>query len=423
MTSLHIETLKQHATEWWMRCSSEYPAYRYRYSPEIQTRKESEVATLIEMIEFPRGKSLPDRHHGVERQEDTTGRIQQAMTELLHCFDCPIDPSMEKQFTDVMEQFAGEAREFDQSIDGESIYQAARNVLIMNTFQMFFDVPLVLTPSIFAYSLLYPYTDNFLDDSQVSHLSKREFVDRLGLRLSGVPVDAQTLHEERVFRLVEIIESEFDRARFPQVFESLVGIHNAQKRSMLQHGDSRSRTEADLLDISVEKGGTSVLADGCLVAGELSPEEAEFFFEFGVLLQLIDDLQDLEEDISRGHHTIFGLTEQDEALDNLTNRLFAFTRLALRRAPVAPSSQRHAALRLIDRGCRLLILEAVACNESYYSTSFLQTTEMCSPVHLEFLRDMKMRLQEGYSCEQRVFISRSHETSSIDSRTPFEATA
>ena len=110
---------------------------------------------------------------------------------------------------------------------------------------------------------------------------------------------------------------------------------------------------------------------------------------------------------------------QHAALDDLTDRLFAFTRLALKQAPVAGPSQRSAALRLIERGCRLLILEAVACNESCYSTSFLHSTEMCSPVHFEYLRDMKIRLQAGYSREQRMFSSQPHIISPIEVTTAY----
>ncbi|HUL43780.1 MAG TPA: hypothetical protein VLY03_05440 [Bacteroidota bacterium] len=404
MTSLRIEQLKNKAADWWLTSRPGFSPSQFHYSRETRSRKEREVRALMETIESSRSENTWGPHYCNGRRDRTTSRIRGAMTELLHCFDCPIDASLEHRFTEVMEEFTRLARDFDEHLGGESIYQAARNVLIMNTFQMYFDAPLSLTPSIFAYSLLYPYTDNYLDDPEISKEDKDTFIGRLGCRLAGTKIEARTAHEEPVFRLVKMIESEFDRSRYPQVFESLLGIHSAQVRSLRQHGNPAQMANETLLDISVEKGGTSVLADGCLVAGTISSEDAEFFFGFGVLLQLIDDLQDLEEDASHGHHTLFTSEAEVNYLDDLTNQLFASVSSTLYRSPDGETSRRNAALRLIERGCRLLILEAVACNESRYRSSFLRATETTSPVGFEFLRSMKTRLHKEYSRNEEVSV-------------------
>ena len=46
----------------------------------------------------------------------------------------------------------------------QEIGQAMRNVWIMNISQVLLNVEVKFTNAIFAYSMLYPYTDNILDD-------------------------------------------------------------------------------------------------------------------------------------------------------------------------------------------------------------------------------------------------------------------
>ena len=65
---------------------------------------------------------------------------------------------------DVTATFLDEALAFNPSFELGDLYQALRNVWIMNSQQLFRGSPIVYSPSIFAYSMLYPYTDNALDD-------------------------------------------------------------------------------------------------------------------------------------------------------------------------------------------------------------------------------------------------------------------
>jgi hypothetical protein len=86
---------------------------------------------------------------------------------MLHSFGCNIGAEMQESLSRVTDEFINEAYEFDPSLTEEAVYQASRNVMIMNTFQMHLGIKVALTPSIFSYSLLYPYTDNYLDAADV----------------------------------------------------------------------------------------------------------------------------------------------------------------------------------------------------------------------------------------------------------------
>lgn len=81
--------------------------------------------------------------------------------------------------------FVKQARSFDRELTVVSLFQACRNVWIMNGLQLILGRNVELTPAIFAYSMLYPYTDNFVDDPLISPAEKLEFSQRFASRLAG----------------------------------------------------------------------------------------------------------------------------------------------------------------------------------------------------------------------------------------------
>lgn len=106
----------------------------------------------------------------------------------------------------VTSSFLGEARAFNPALGLEDLYQALRNVWIMNSLQLFREEPIVYTPSIFAYSMLYPYTDNRLDDPSIDPAEKARSGRRLRDRLAGATLLPSSPHEADVFRLIGMIE-------------------------------------------------------------------------------------------------------------------------------------------------------------------------------------------------------------------------
>lgn len=281
-------------------------------------------------------------------------------------------------------RFAREARAFDDELQIHDLSQALRNVWIMHLGQLLLDRELRFTRPIFAYSMLYPYTDNFLDEATASAAAKRSFCQRLERRLAGERLLPTSPHERSVFRLVGMIEEALPRERFSDVFQSLLAIHHAQTRSMRQ--DSEPLCEARILELSIAKGGASVLADGYLVAGDLEPEEVDFFFAYGVFLQLADDLQDVTADLQAGHQTLFSRRAQlGRPLDGLTNRLIHFLDdvLATRRF----AHPRYAVLKsLIRNSCLQLIVQSAAGQPKYFSRRYRRTLERHSLTGFAYLR-------------------------------------
>ncbi len=166
---------------------------------------------------------------------------------------------------------------------------------------------LELTPAILAYSLLYPYSDNVLDDPKLSTAAKIAFNQRFRCRLAGQPLAAAGEREAVIDRLVSMVEDQYDRRTYPQVFASLLAIHAAQTRSLELMRAGAAPYEVDLLGVTFDKGGTSVLADAYLVAGELTAQQETFAFELGAFLQFVDDLEDVETDLAAGRLSVFAL--------------------------------------------------------------------------------------------------------------------
>lgn len=309
--------------------------------------------------------------------------------------------------------FAREARAFDPELPLDSLWQALRNVWIGNSLQMLLDLPVGLNPGLFAYSMLYPLTDNLLDDPAVAGDAKRAFNHRFGRRLAGLPVRAAGAGEAAVFRLVGRIEGAFPRRRFPGVFASLLAIHGGQVLSLTQQDDP-GLSDGDLLAISCEKGGTSVLADLYLVAGTATAAAERFAFGYGVFLQLLDDLQDVERDLAAGHQTLFTraaargpLDAPAAALANLIDRVLDDPELL--GAPDFADRKD-----LIRRNCRGLLVGALADQERRFSRRFRRAVARRWPLSFRAMRRLRRRAERRFRKTQQAVEQRSGAPSLVD---------
>jgi hypothetical protein len=294
-------------------------------------------------------------------------------------------------------RFARWARRFDAALSMADIVQACRSAWTACGLQLLLGDPMEITPSILGYSLLYPYSDNYLDCADISPETKLRFSERFRERLRGKRLHVVDHREAALWALVELIEGQYPRPRYPQVFDCLLAIHQAQEESIAQLGTCRHCSDAEVLRITCAKGGTSVLADACLAHGWLNEEESQFSFEWGALLQLGDDLQDVREDLLRGSATVFTRTAAlGTPLDALVIQLLNFSvRVAARmdNLPYASTALKD----LLIMSWQSLIVGAVANSHEFFSVGFLAKAERLSPFRFEFLRKRQKRLtsQQG----------------------------
>jgi hypothetical protein len=249
-----------------------------------------------------------------------------------------------------------------------------------------------LTPAVFAYSMLYPYTDNYLDDPSIPEQTKSTFNGRFARRLAGHAIEPTSSQERTIWDLVGLIEGQFERLQSPQVFESLLAIHRAQEKSLRLLRRNASPYEVDVLGIAFEKGGTSVLADGFLVAGSLTPAQAEFLFGYGAFLQLADDLQDVESDRDSGLLTVFSQADGHWPLDTLTDKTFAFGSHVLQGidsfAPGGPVPLKE----LMARSARTILVNSVGRSGRSFTRSYRREAEAHSPFRFALLKRSRRRL-------------------------------
>ncbi|MGV8906181.1 MAG: hypothetical protein ACOH15_06250 [Acetobacterium sp.] len=298
----------------------------------------------------------------------------------------------------ITHQFICNVKEFNNDIKLDQMVQALRNVWIMNILQVLFSIKVEYTPSIFAYSMLYPYTDNYLDNTEISFREKQDLNKKFRLRLEGEKIESCNAYEEALFNFVDIIENQYPRTCHKELYESLLGIHDAQCNSLAQNNVMTSPYERDVLGISTEKGGASVLADAYLVNGKLSGAQADFVFGFGVLLQFCDDLQDAKEDLNNGDMTIFSETSGKWPLDNITNALFDFSNKIMEDSAAGFTDEESDKMKaVLKKNLIFLIFEAISQNYHMYSKEYIKNIEKYYPFRMSYTRKLYKKIVNNYS--------------------------
>lgn len=327
---------------------------------------------------------------------------QQLMTNLGTFFkdsfeytDQEVSIIVNRGFWDVTKEFMLMARRFDPSVNIDDVFQASRNMWIINSLQIMMECPVEVSSSIFAYSMLYPYSDNYLDDPLISKEKKMAFSQRFRYRLQGIPVIATNEREKNIFDLVALIESDWDRKKFPGVYESLLAIHDAQTKSILLMYDDSVLTETDLLEICIEKGGTSVLADGYLIKGTLTEDEEKFCFGFGTYLQFVDDIQDLDEDLSGELKTLFTNSVKTGQIEEFVNRTLSFGNYVLNDLDCFMASDLNNMSKMMIKSVNFLLIEAIGMGEKWFPLSYAEQIENHSPFRYEFIRKRKKNIDQN----------------------------
>jgi hypothetical protein len=385
-----IRELNQHFVDLWRECvtgDGDLPDLGTVYVPRIQSQNEKSLLRFLERVD--RMLTSPPRSHN-EAQEIKAHlgtAFKRLAQEALSFTAEQLDLLPSQAFTDVSEEFIRMARAFDSTLSVEDIYQAGRNAWTAHGLQWLLNLPVQLTPSILAYSLLYPYTDNYLDDPDIPKRTKLAFDERFRRRLAGDLLTPTHEYEQVIFDLVEMIEKQYSRTEYPAVFESLLAIHHAQRQSLNLLHRAAAPGEVDVLGLSFYKGGTSVLADGYLVSDILTETQRQYTYGHGIFAQLMDDMEDVEQDRQAGRLTIYSQLAGHWPLDRLANHTFHFGRnvlLGLDCFDVAKSARE-----LIGHGANLFLIDAIGRTDRYYTPSYLRELEAHSPFRFSFLKDQR----------------------------------
>lgn len=394
--SKQVSEFVQLYSKMWWNTKAEFPTFLQEKSYSHKKNQERITDKFINQF-FKAIEMFPPEE---EKRKDWKHDMQLIINSFINNTDLISKKDKEILLNDELihstESFTNEVKKFNPDMDMTDISQALRNVWIMNIIQLLFGQKTQTTPSIFGYSMLYPYTDNYLDDTEISTEEKLKISEVFEKRLAGHKIEPSNNYEKGLFNLVSKIEEQYDRSCYPELFESLLCIHDAQRKSLKQQGRVSGPYDGDILGISMEKGGSSVLADGYLVNGTLTEKEAAFFFGYGVLLQMCDDLQDAEKDIQEQHMTIFSQLYQKWYFDDITSKLINFTYELINNVDCFKCENISNLKSLIQRNCIQLILFAVANNKKAYSRKYFEQIQRSLPYTPQYILKLNKKLKKKY---------------------------
>ncbi|MGE5225071.1 MAG: hypothetical protein ACM3PY_21760 [Omnitrophica WOR_2 bacterium] len=380
-----VQDLKDQARKRWYDTSTELPELGPVYTLQQQRANERELDrrlnSLYKLLKRPQNTSA---EKNIAQEAISAAMIYFAQT-ALGLGDQDIAAIRSYGFAEVAVEFAQKARQFQKDIRDEDIYQASRNVWSMNFMQILLGLPVSLTPSIFAFSMLYPLSDNYLDNPAIPQETKESFNRRFNQRLAGNRITPANEQEQSIDELIGMIEGQYDRTTYPGVFHSLQAIHQAQARSLALLRKNASPYEMDVLGICFEKGGTSVVADGYLVAGNLDDKQRAFMYLYGVLTQLIDDLEDTRLDLKSGLMTVFSQTARSWPLDQVASRTFRMADQLVDAMDVFNASGSEPFKYLLHRCLRPVMIASMGSLEKYFSRPYVQELQRHFPYRFSFL--------------------------------------
>jgi len=387
-TLLPVNHLTDYFIRIWIQCEPCLPEFEKRYSLKEQKAKEQCFEAFIEKVDTRTHRGQLER----ERKEKLTPQARYLFQSVFDFNEEQLEVIFSGAYKQITKDFVRMSRQFDPAVHPDDIFQACRNAWIMNGIQFIMGYKMELTPSVFAYSMLYPYSDNYLDNQAISRHVKMEFTKRFRARLCGQNVSPENEHEATIFKLVEMIEGQFNREKYPKVYASLLAIHDAQTHSLHLLEPESHLKEDKILSISFEKGGTSVLADGYLVAGDLPPNLERFCFGFGVALQLLDDMQDVKEDQETGQHTLFSSEPENKTRDLLAAKTLHFGERVFNHLDSFEGYKIPVYKSLIKKSVESMLLETILLNGSFFSPGFMKKTESYSPLRIAYLKKRRSRL-------------------------------
>ncbi|MDV4150075.1 hypothetical protein R0131_04415 [Clostridium sp. AL.422] len=392
-----INSIYLECSERWWKSDRTFKLDMRKYTDKEKRSKEKNLDNYIDLI-IKKINEFPKEDNKKEHWENEFNKIIDNFIESeKETFKLGIiNKGIKDDFFNSTKSFIKEAKQFDENLSYIDIGQAMRNVWIVNILQAAFGEKVQLSKSIFGYSMLYPYTDNYLDNTNINEMEKKKFNCKLKRRLNGEHIEGSNSHEKSVYKLVSYIEEDFKRNDYCELYEALLSIHEGQIKSLKQQDILSIPYEEDILGISIEKGGSSVLVDGFLTKGKIDKDEIYFCIFYGFLLQLIDDLQDIKSDINNTHITIMSQLVPKYNLDKIVNKLINFTVSLLKEENCFKGENIPELKELIKTNCIMLILFSVIFSKEFFSDEYIKVIDEYLPFSIKYIEKIKFKLRKKF---------------------------
>lgn len=288
-----------------------------------------------------------------------------------------------EEFKEQVKVFLKRVRAFDTHMEIGDIGQALRNYMVYAIFRELNGLPQKCKSSIFGYSMLYPYTDNYIDNPVRSREEKDHYNQLIADKICGNRYEALSVYEENTAKLLAAVEEDYERP--DDIFDGLYLMLEAQRNSERQANTGVPLTEEEVFDISVFKGGLSVLIDRYFIDLPLSEDDLYFYYGFGFVLQLCDDLQDITQDKRNGSRTIFSICKSKEETAGKIDGLLRYTGGLF----TGYKCRNEKFKQFLLRNSYLLILFSAAGSREHITKDYLLWIEDALPVSMDFYDEFK----------------------------------
>lgn len=358
----------------------------------IDTRQKKENEELVQEFTQRIQKKIQKRPKNEDDRRQLEQNLEQDFLDFLGkerilCLSEWMSPKLLNSFQHETKKFIDKIINFDESLDQAQIWQTLRNYFIYAMIAELQGEEQNAKNSILAYSLLYPYTDNYIDDPCVDTQEKERYNRMIASKLTGQTVFPENLLEEKTCRLLDMIFKEYKGERQVKVAQTLLQLLDAQTQSIRQQ--KADIAEEQILEISIRKGSSSVLVDYLFAASDWLEDEERFYLKFGFLLQLVDDLQDINQDRKNGSQTLMTWAEKQQKLEPYVNHLLWFSwNVIFGFEPKNPQIKGF-----VLKNCVGISLLAAAMNQQFLSKEYLKALEPYLPFSLEFLKNKKKSYQ------------------------------
>ena len=301
--------------------------------------------------------------------------------------------------------FLRATREYDKNITASQIWQALRNYLIFGMIVAMTGEKQTFHDAIMGFSLLYPYTDNYIDDTTISGKDKDAFNRMIYDTLRGADPSVTDALQRKTKQCVEMCRNYRGGSCKEEASKLCLLMLDAQAKSTAFMGMTEKDYEtkkAEILDMLAYKGGMSVLIDYFFSVPEMDEKGIIFYRQFGLLLQMADDIQDIGDDLKSETPTFFSEVGSVAERDANLYQLMHFTREIFE----AYDSGEYPVRRFMLRNCLILYMSAVLRSEAFFSEELKAGLEPYLPFRTEFASRLEkdFRVTEDMTAaEQETF--------------------
>jgi len=158
----NIARYKREYLQIWEKTSSAAPEMGKIYRVKQQKAIEKELFRFVDEASAKADEYPSARGRQKTWMEDFVTDVRIFGRRFLDMSELSLDTVFQEDFVRSTQMFVEKVKEFDPEFAIENVYQALRNAWIMNSIQMYLGLDVKLCDSLFAYSMIYPYMDNYM---------------------------------------------------------------------------------------------------------------------------------------------------------------------------------------------------------------------------------------------------------------------